>query len=539
LFREKTVTWVSGVALLLIGIALYPDFGVSWDEPSHLSRIWLNNVVHGTPLPEGTRPFYGPFFDSVALSVTEALSITDSRRELLLKHFLTFMFFFLSVLFFYRLCRRYFRNWVPSYVACILLVMHPTIFGHSFYNPKDLPFMSAFTIACFTLVWFLERMTIPRAVVHALTCAIAVDIRIAGVFLPCLTIFFVILELLYRPHRRNALFPNLKSCAVYLGALAGFIVLFWPLLWSCPLENFVKAFVAMSKYPWDSYHRYFGVYIAGTAAPWHYIPVWIAITTPISVIALFALGICDGPVHLWRVMARREEARPIALLPYVWFFVPVASVIVMHSVLYNGWRQMFFVYPAFVMIAVRGVLLVWNMSAQNAPRKALRLFGIAVLVLACIDLLGVAYFMVRNHPHHSLYFNAIVGGVNGGKDLFEGDRWGLSCRKLLECLLKRQTGREPILITSDSKPAKFNLMILPPEDRKRFKSIDGPSEALQGQTYYYLTTFRGFPAGWSTSLPKVCNVTVDGAEVAAAYLVPPGHPFPKPKNLFGICEADQ
>ncbi len=50
---------------------------------------------------------------------------------------------------------------------------------------------------------------------------------------------------------------------------------------------------------------------------------------------------------------------------------------------------------------------------------------------------GVFFFMIRNHPHQNVYFNELVGGVNGADGKFDMDYWGLSYKQLYEKLLKQ------------------------------------------------------------------------------------------------------
>ena len=58
-------------------------------------------------------------------------------------------------------------------------------------------------------------------------------------------------------------------------------------LWTDPINHFVEIFNNLSSYNWEGYNLYFGEYILGSNLPWHYVFVWIGITTPLLYIFFF------------------------------------------------------------------------------------------------------------------------------------------------------------------------------------------------------------------------------------------------------------
>ena len=113
-----------------------------------------------------------------------------------MRHLVTFLLFYTSVFFFYRLCKYRFNSWKIGLLGSLFLILSPRIFAHSFYNPKDLPFLSMFIISIYTLVSYLNRKTLPRAAIHALICALLIDIRILGIIVPLFTVIFLFADLL-------------------------------------------------------------------------------------------------------------------------------------------------------------------------------------------------------------------------------------------------------------------------------------------------------------------------------------------------------
>ena len=125
-------------------------------------------------------------------------------------------------------------------------------------------------------------------------------------------------------------------------------VMFWPTLWSGPIENLINSFNEMKKYEQSTSILYFGTEIKSTNVPWHYVLGWIAVTTPILYLLLFING-------AFEYVREIKNVRIIDVAVLLWLVCPLAAVILLKSNLYDGWRQMFFIYPAILYIGVFGV----------------------------------------------------------------------------------------------------------------------------------------------------------------------------------------
>ena len=113
------------------------------------------------------------------------------------------------------------------------------------------------------------------------------------------------------------------------------------------------------------------------------------------------------------------------------FVGPLLAVIGLHSVLYDGWRQLYFVYPAFLLLAVRGWVAVvrWHLHRPWWPR--------ALYVSTALCLLGTASQMVRDHPLQNVYFNLLAEPAVDQR--FELDYWGVGYRKDLEYIIGQRS----------------------------------------------------------------------------------------------------
>jgi hypothetical protein len=156
--------------------------------------------------------------------------------------------------------------------------------------------------------------------------------------------------------------------------------------------------------------------------------------------------------------------------------VPLVSVIFGGSIVYDGWRHAYFVYPAFICLAVSGYAAL-DARARVHPMARAVVFGL--LGAAC---LATLLTMVRLHPYEMLYFNAAAGRDPGQR--FDGDYWGLSYRRGFEEVLRTAGPEGEVPVVFDGEYAWGNRLILPARDRERVVLGGVPSSR------YFVTTHR-------------------------------------------------
>ena len=518
--------------LFLLGVVVFRDYGVGWDE-GHQRTIGLlvqRYVLDGdksllaTPHPK----YHGPVVPAAFLLVEKLLGFDDSRSQILLRHAGNFLFFYVGVLFFYRLCARRFDSWKIGLLGATFLVAHPRIFAHSFYNAKDIPFLSLFVISVYSLMTLSDKKTITRAIAHSAVCAILIDIRILGVMLPFLTAVVIGLDVLGDSDKKEKLRQWLRATLAYFVALPVFVVLFWPTLWERPLAEAANAYIFMKNVEWPGTVLHFGELIRGTDLPWHYLPVWIAITTPVLYLVLFIAGVGVMGAAVIREPSEFIRNSRDDLIASLWFVCPMAAVLIHGSVVFNGWRHLFFVYPAMVYISLIGFVGVRKFIKSKAGGRSVyapRLMA-AVVVVAVGN---TAYFMYSEHPYQNVYFNPLAGDDKRAN--FDLDYWGLSYRAALEHILLKDK-RNVVRVDVQTKPGMLNSQLLPEDERSRlyYTSRIGESYYLERLQYtadspdYFLTAFsmnspmlsrqsqalRRFGEEWY-------SIEVDGEKIMAVY----------------------
>lgn len=429
-------------AYVLLGIAIHGDYGVSWDE-SISRQNGLVNLRHVNQrfFPPVTRPVltevpdlddwpdrdYGVAFE-LPVEALDQWMHNDVDQSFRLRHLATFLFFAAGVAALYLAAVSIRGSRWMGVAAAAMLVLSPRMFAESFYNSKDVLFMAACAMGLASMSQLLRRRSLPLAVLHGFLCALAIDIRVMGIVLPAVTLGAWTVMVL----QRNERWPRALAVAgVYLLSLAAFVYAMFPFLWPHPLENFAAVFANMSRFRWDGEVLFRGHFIPAEQLPWSYVPVWIGVTTPLPVLGLFVVGAGTTLAALWRRRWRLwcGHGEMMDLVCLALLVGPVTAVIVLHSVLYDGWRQLYFVYPALLLLAVRGLD---GLLAALRGRRWWRGALVAGLALAA---LWQVHWMVRAHPLQNVYFNRFVHGP--WKDRFDLDYWGLGNREALEAILAR------------------------------------------------------------------------------------------------------
>ena len=491
--NRNLLTYIFFSLFLLLGIFSFSDYGISIDEDNtrlngfvslkYILEIFnprsidaLNKIIDVPNINEFSEKGIGVIYDLPLAFLEFIFQINDSRNYYLLRHFFNFLFYFVGVCFFYLLVKRRFNSWLMGLVGALFLIVTPRLFAESFYNNKDLVFLSLFIICLYTSITFLENPTYKNVVVFSITSSLAIDIRIIGIIIPILIFFFYFVNSL---EKKETKYTALKISTLFIFSSIFFIVLFWPYLWDDPFTKFFQIFKSLSNYNTRIYNFYLGDYVSAKTLPWHYSVVWQVVTIPILYIFLFLFGFFKIIRKLFKrfnsietnesfkdIWKTKEELQDLVFLST--YFVPLFAVISFNSTLYDGWRHLYFIYPSFLMISLYGL----NFLRIKYFIKFKNTFFSLLFVL----LVPTIIWMVKYHPHQYVYFNKFA--ENNFEKLFEMDYWGVSNYealnyialnnnekvsiskagttdlKLSKSFLKKNL-RENILITSDLNNSDF------------------------------------------------------------------------------------
>jgi hypothetical protein len=147
---------------LIIGLFTFQDYGLSWDEPlfyqyaeavpyaysisARMSGDFNIEKAYGPSADD--HKIYGPIYLLLAKPAVDLLDWALPIPRADLWHLVNFLTFQVGMIIFFALCLRWMGSWA-AFGATILLSTQPIIWGHSWINPKDIPFTVFFLAGVF------------------------------------------------------------------------------------------------------------------------------------------------------------------------------------------------------------------------------------------------------------------------------------------------------------------------------------------------------------------------------------------------------
>lgn len=483
-FPNKCAILLFGISLL-IGLSVYRDYGVAIDEEpqrqvGEATWKYLNKDY------EALRTFhdkdYGVAFELPLYAFEKLLNLSDPRQVYFMRHLSTHLFFLVSAFFFFLLIKSLYGSDLVAGTGYIFLVLNPRIYAHSFFNSKDLPFMSMFIICLSLCALAFQKKRAREYVILGISCGILMNMRMPGIMLTALILMFSTIDYVFALQAKKDHGKILFNSLLFFVVSFSTLILFWPYLWENPVGNYLDAFRNMSKFRWNGDVLYFGQFVRSTNLSWSYLPVWFSTTTPILYLLLGISGIVllldqflKRPLDYIRNTKERNH-----LLFAICFFLPVIATILLRSVLYDGWRQLYFVYPAFILLAMHAL----HALMKSRSRRFLTCF------LACggAYILLVLGFMMKHHTYEQVYFNELIPRKKEFvRKAFEMDYWGASYINGLKHIANNDPGGE-IRIKIENGRGQSLIEILPKKDRDRIVLVDNITDAD-----YFMTNYRWHP----------------------------------------------
>lgn len=476
---KNALVWFGGLAVILtiVGIVLADDYAIAMDETTmHQLALHTHDFLVGET--EWTQNpayrYHGPLVEYSILVIQKALSADTMPSMVTIRHLVVFSLFIVGVIATGLITFSLTRSQVIGLYASVALVLSPRIFGEAFVNSRDIPFLSLYALSMLFAVYAHTRNKKLFLVVCAVSSAAATATRIMGVFIPIIVVLFSIAQ----ARRKNVSIKHTLTDILLYGIVYILCTYaFWPLLWESPLAHTYEALTFPQSF---------------SAHSMWYVPYWILVTTPLLYIVLFFCGLFFV-IRNWNTKY---------IVPVTWLVVPLAAMLLSGSGIYNGWRHVYFLYPAVLVIGAIGLHALLNTLSRNIlPGKVL--LGACVVYMAT-----VCMWMVDNHPLEYVYFNSIQR--NTPEEL---DYWGISTRSALDAIAKKD--ERPLLgIYATNRIAFYNAYAFYPE-RMFFEA-----ESDAASQYIIDTT----PAqDYATILPKsdrITQIQVGAFTVATVYKGP-------------------
>ncbi|ACK68494.1 hypothetical protein PCC7424_0020 [Gloeothece citriformis PCC 7424] len=500
------------ITLSIIGLSTVNHYGATWDEWIEIYMVkWVREYINeGKPI-ERDSEYYGFIFNYTAdqfYDISRNLGFFKSdqqydnlteyhqnniklRRKIQVKHIFTFIFSLLTYISVAGIVA-ILTSWEYGWFAPIVLALFPQFWGHSFFNPKDIPFAAMFTLAVWAGACLLnyyyqidsKHQKIGRnkitlySLLYGSLVGLVTGVRVGGF----LMIFFLLAAHLLTQLNPKIIFHKISNFFKFylLIIVAWFLIttLTYPASWSNPFQWFFEAIENFSKYSlWDNSVLFDGQFIPGKSLPWYYLPRLLNITIPLIFQITFLIGII-GIIIKYRNWSETKRACAILVLLQL-FFIPTVAII-KQSTIYDGIRHFLFIIPPIAVISTLGFIWLY----QNLKNKFLKIFASTLLI---IQFSLIFLDMVALHPYQYTYFNRIYGGLAAAYEQQETDYWGLSLKEGMEWLNKNAEPNSTIVVAGPTFAAEIyadpyqNFQMI---NRDQFDRSKAPN------SYYYMAIPR-------------------------------------------------
>ena len=411
LLRPHSGALVALALFLAAGLAVLDDYGLPKD--GLIQRVIalynidyvLSTEADALELPEGVRPhdlFYGVAFEAPLALAERVFGLQGGRSIYFARHLLTHLYFLTGGLFAYLLASRLFRNRLLALAALLLFLLSPRLYAHSFFNSKDIPFLVTFMIMLFLAHRAFRKDALWSFALLGAGVGLLMNIRIMGVVLFAAVPAARSLDLLFAPG-----WEERKRAVVTIGvfALAGALTVYatMPHLWVNPVGQSIEWWTTLSSHPLVLWELLGGEPVVTSHLPARYLPVWFSITNiPAALLlgGIGALAVCGQAAARPRNLLRNTRLRFLAFIAAC-FAAPVLAVVLLSPNTYNGWRQTYFLYAPFSLLAIFG--LQWLASAVRQRRLRAAVYSGAAIAAS-----AAAVSLILLHPYQGSYFNVLV-----------------------------------------------------------------------------------------------------------------------------------
>ena len=454
--RHRWIIAILFILMIVFGLLVTPDYGMPWDELTEIRTLGTNvreyaGLILGAdqkPAQSSTGIEFPDVSENVDIDHGQSVYYLFSpalffqygeggaRTLMLLWHSYTFLVFLAGVFAIYWIASYLLKDWRYGLAASLFLYLSPRFFAESHYNNKDIMAMVMILYCLLFAIRLIEKKTVGSAILFAFFGALATNMRITGLafFGLCGVLYLVTLFV-----RREW---SIKTLLLGLTALIGFVVFYaalTPGLWNDPGKFIQYVYSRSSNFSdWPGYVFYMGR--AQRPVPWHYIPVMIAITTPLLVLALMIIGNISALVSPFRTKANElfagEKKYFLMMLVFVMAFLGFAMIT--RPILYDSWRHFYFLYGILLLLAVYGLKTIIDRLRGKWKWAAVGAVGAQILAMLVM--------VILSHPFQFVYYNVLAGSNPGAK--YDLDYWNVSQAKTLMQLIDTVDSDEQISVTA-------------------------------------------------------------------------------------------
>jgi dolichyl-phosphate-mannose-protein mannosyltransferase len=310
-------------------------------------------------------------------------------------------------------------------IAAALLSVSGVWYGAMFNHTKDITFGAAMMGATYALLRATRDFPRPQLrhvmLFGAMTGA-ALGLRAIGLLL----VVYLGLAIVLTPYQYGTktrayrfAFAGHSLLAFVPGLLVGYLIMIatWPWAALNPL-NPLRAIVAFAQFRYPIRDLLAGAVYAMNDMPRWYLPTYLAIKLPLAMLAGAAIAFLAIALPRALRPAMSARMRTEVTLVAVMAALPIALHVISRGPGFSGMRHFTFVVPLLAVLAAFGL----DAAIAAAGRWRAAAAKIASTALAIVVLWN-GIVLARLHPHEYLFYNPLVGGLQGAAGRYATDYW--------------------------------------------------------------------------------------------------------------------
>lgn len=310
-------------------------------------------------------------------------------------------------------------------IAAALLTTCGPWYGAMFNHTKDVPFAVAMMAATYFLLRCARDLPQPRwrdVLLFGVALGAALGQRATGLLMLGYVLLAIAFPLLItRPKSVSGALTFIRRSVLRFvpGFAAAYLIMIvaWPWAALAPL-NPIYAITTFAHFHYPVRTVLDGEIYLMSEVPRSYVPTYLAIKLPltmlIGVVAAFAFALWEHG----RPLNGAIRSRRALLLVAISVGFPLLCQVALRGPAYTGLRHFLFVVPSLAVLAGIGLDRALRAGAQWRPAVGA---GLATALAAL--LLWNTSALVRLHPYEYVFYNPLVGGLEGASRRYATDYW--------------------------------------------------------------------------------------------------------------------
>ncbi len=312
----------------------------------------------------------------------------------------------------------------PYLLIFLIIIILLFILGLSInYFPKSIGFLSGFSTRKDLRTDFSIILRNKWVYLSGLILGISITNRSLGLAAGLFILFYLWVKDRSKFISTSIIYLSISLLVVYLS---------WPGLWGNPIIGIFKSLLGVSTFSWGGKVLFFGETLSPNNLPAMYIPTLMSIQLTIPALILFFVGVTVSLVKRYR----NELDKTLFFIIATWLFLPLILIFIVKPSIYDNFRHFLFLTPPIFLFAGLGIKYIFSKINNKI---------ISFLLTSAILLPGIVG-IINLHPYQYIYYNSLIGGVEGAFRKFETDYWYTSYYESTKYINQVSSKNDTILV---------------------------------------------------------------------------------------------